>query len=42
MLLCDVVYQTIKERIVSGQFKPGQPLNEKEIIQELENLELDD
>lgn len=35
MLLCDVVYQTIKERIVSGQYKPGQPLNEKEIIQEL-------
>lgn len=36
VVLREKAYQTIKERIVSGQYRPGQPLNEKEITQELQ------
>jgi|Cm1ome_4_1110797.scaffolds.fasta_scaffold05600_5 DNA-binding GntR family transcriptional regulator len=36
MVLREKVYQVIKERIVNGQYRPGQPLNEKEIIEELQ------
>lgn len=35
MVLREKTYQVIKERIVSGQYRPGQPLNEKAIIEEL-------
>lgn len=35
MVLREKAYQIIKERIVKGQYKPGQPLNEKAIIEEL-------
>lgn len=35
MVLREKTYKIIKERIVSGQYRPGQPLNEKEIIEEL-------
>ena len=36
VILREKAYQTIKDRIISGQYRPGQPLNEKEIIQELQ------
>lgn len=35
MILRDKIYNTIKERITSGEYAPGQPLNEKDIITEL-------
>ncbi len=35
MVLREKTYTIIKERIVSGEYKPGQPLNEKAIIEEL-------
>lgn len=35
MVLREKAYQIIKERIVKGQYKPGQLLNEKAIIEEL-------
>lgn len=35
MVLREKTYKIIKERIVGGQYRPGQPLNEKEIIEEL-------
>ena len=36
VILREKAYRAIKDRIVSGQYRPGQPLNEKEIIQELQ------
>lgn len=36
MVLREKAYKIIKERIVSGKYRPGQPLNEKEIIEELQ------
>lgn len=35
MVLREKVYQTIKERIIKGQYLPAEPLNEREIIEEL-------
>lgn len=35
MVLRDKIYNTIKERITSGKYAPGQPLDEKQIIEEL-------
>ena len=35
MVLKEKVYQAIKERIINGEYKPGEPLNEKEITEEL-------
>ena len=35
MVLREKVYQALKERIISGEYRPGEPLNEKEIIEEL-------
>ena len=35
MVLTDKIYNTIKERITSGKYAPGQPLDEKKIIAEL-------
>lgn len=35
MVLRDKIYNTIKERITSGKYAPGQPLDEKKIIEEL-------
>lgn len=35
MVLREKVYEIIKERIISGVYRPGDPLNEKEIIEEL-------
>ena len=35
MVLREKVYQTIKEKILSGEYQCGQPLNEREITQEL-------
>ena len=35
MVLREKVYNTIKDRIVKGIYKPGEPLNEKKIIEEL-------
>ena len=40
MILREKAYQTIKERIVSGYYRPGQPLCEKEIIEENKANEL--
>ncbi len=36
MVLREKVYQVIKDRIINGQYQPGQPLNEKEITEELQ------
>lgn len=36
MVLREKAYKIIKERIVSGTYRPGQPLNEKAIIEELQ------
>lgn len=35
MVLRDKIYNTIKERITSGKYAPGQPLDEKKIVAEL-------
>lgn len=35
MVLREKVYQVIKQRILQGQYRPGEPLNEKRIIEEL-------
>ena len=35
MVLREKVYKTIKEKILSGEYQCGQPLNEQEITQEL-------
>ncbi len=35
MILREKAYQIIKDRIVSGYYQPGQPLNEREIIEEI-------
>lgn len=35
MVLRDQIYNTIRERIINGVYAPGQPLNEKAIIEEL-------
>ena len=35
MVLREKTYKIIKERIIRGEYRPGQPLNEKEIIEEL-------
>lgn len=35
MVLRDKIYDTIKERITNGNYAPGQPLDEKQIIDEL-------
>lgn len=35
MVLREKTYRIIKERICSGEYRPGQPLNEKSIIEEL-------
>ena len=35
MVLREKTYKIIKERIISGEYRPGQPLKEKEIIDEL-------
>ena len=36
MVLRDKIYKTIKERITNGTYAPGQPLDEKKIIEELQ------
>lgn len=36
MILREKAYKKIKDRIVSGYYQPGQPLNEKEIIDEFQ------
>lgn len=36
MVLRDKIYRTIKERITNGTYAPGQPLDEKKIIEELQ------
>ena len=35
MILREKAYRIIKERIIKGEYHPGQPLNEKAIIEEL-------
>lgn len=35
MVLREKAYRIIKERIIKGEYRPGQPLNEKAIIEEL-------
>lgn len=35
MVLREKAYRIIKERIIKGEYRPGQPLNEKAIIDEL-------
>jgi len=36
MILREKIYRTIKARIINGEYQPGQVLNEKEIIEELQ------
>ena len=36
MVLREKVYRVLRERIISGEYRPGEPLNEKEIIEELQ------
>ena len=36
MVLREKVYQVLRERIVNGEYRPGEPLNEKQIIEELQ------
>lgn len=36
MVLREKVYGVLRERIIRGEYRPGEPLNEKEIIEELQ------